>query len=272
MAPLPTYYLSHGGGPWPYMEGPMRASFQGLESSLLATRAELGDAPKAVLVISGHWEEAVFSVSSSARPGMIYDYYGFPEPLYHIRYPAPGSPDLAARVRAMLEAGGFEARLDPERGFDHGTFSLMKPLYPDADIPIVQLAMQADYDPQAHISVGRLLAPLREEGVLIVGSGSSYHNLRDRGPDTVAPSRRFDAWLQETLVASGPTERLARLANWTAAPDARRAHPREDHLIPLMVALGAAQEEAGACVFHEDDFFGGWSLSSFRFGEAPAFG
>jgi aromatic ring-opening dioxygenase catalytic subunit (LigB family) len=264
---LPTYYLSHGGGPWPFMEDATRRRFDRLEAALVAIRHDWGDAARAVLVISGHWETAEFAVSSAARPGMVFDYYGFPEYLYRIRYDAPGSPELAMRARAMLEAGGFACDSDPQRGFDHGTFSLMKPLYPDGDMPIVQLSIKQDLDPHAHLSVGRLLAPLRDEGVVIIGSGSSFHNLGLRGPAAEQPSRRFDDWLQQTLLQSSSTERRQRISTWTFAPGARIAHPREDHLIPLMVALGAAEEEPAQLVYHQDDFLGGWAMSSFRFGD-----
>ena len=263
---LPTYFLSHGGGPWPYMEDAMRRRFAQLETSLLAVRGDWGDAVRAVLVISGHWETAEFAVSSADRPGMVFDYYGFPEHLYRIKYDAPGSPELAMRVRAILEAGGFACESDGERGFDHGTFSLMKPIYPDGGMPIVQLSIKQDLDPQAHLSVGRLLAPLREQGIVIIGSGSSFHNLGLRGPAAQEPSRRFDDWLQQTLLSSEAAERRQRVANWTLAPEARVAHPREDHLIPLMVALGAAEEEAATLIYHQSDFLGGWTMSSFRFG------
>jgi len=264
---LPTYYLSHGGGPWPYMEDGMRRRFDQLEASLLAIRRQWDDAVRAILVISGHWETVDFAVSSAARPGMVFDYYGFPEHLYRIKYDAPGSPELAMRVRAILQAGGFACDSDPERGFDHGTFSLMKPLFPEGDMPIVQLSLKQDLDPHAHLSVGRLLAPLRDEGVMIIGSGSSFHNLALRGPAAREPSRRFDDWLQQTLLQSSPAKRRQRVAAWMSAPEARIAHPREDHLIPLMVALGAAEEEPASLVYHQADFLGGWVLSSFRFGE-----
>ncbi len=268
---LPTYYLSHGGGPWPYLEEGIRRRFEKLEGSLLAIRREWGDGVRAVLVISGHWETAEFAVSSGACPGMVFDYYGFPEHLYRIKYDAPGSPELAMRVRAILQAGGFACESDPERGFDHGTFSLMKPIYPNGEMPIVQLSVKQDLDPQAHLSVGRLLAPLRDEGVVIIGSGSSFHNLGLRGPAAIEPSRRFDDWLQQTLLQSTTAERRQRVTTWMLAPNARIAHPREDHLIPLMVALGAAEEEPAALVYHQPDFLGGWALSSFRFGDmAPA--
>ncbi|OAF07378.1 DODA-type extradiol aromatic ring-opening family dioxygenase [Bradyrhizobium neotropicale] len=264
---LPTYYISHGGGPWPYMDDDMRQRFDQLEASLLSIRNEWGEAARAVLIVSGHWETTEFCVSSAAHPGMVFDYYGFPEHLYHIKYDAPGSPELAMRTRAMLQAGGVACESDAERGFDHGTFSLMKPLCPSGELPIVQLSIKQDLDSQAHLSVGRLLAPLRDEGVVIIGSGSSFHNLGLRGPAAIEPSRQFDDWLQQTLLATSTAERRRRVAAWKLAPNARIAHPREDHLIPLMVALGAADEEAAALVYNQADFFGSWTLSSFRFGE-----
>ena len=267
---LPTYFISHGGGPWPYLDGPFRRAFDQLEQSLVDIRRELGDAPRAVLVISGHWEENGFAISSSEHPGMEYDYFGFPPHTYQIRYKAPGSPELAARVQQLLAGGGIPARLDPARGYDHGTFSIMKPLYPEENIPLVQLSIDRSYDPEVHLNLGRLLAPLRDEGVLIIGSGLTYHNMQDmRGTQGFEPSRVFDAWLQETLVASAPQERTPRLIHWEEAPQARGAHPQEDHLIPLMVAVGAAEQEAGAVVYHQKDFFGGITASSFRFGEVP---
>ena len=267
---LPTYFISHGGGPWPYLDGPFRRAFDQLEQSLVDIRRELGDAPRAVLVISGHWEENGFAISSSEHPGMEYDYFGFPPHTYQIKYKAPGSPELAARVQQLLAGGGIPARLDPARGYDHGTFSLMKPLYPEENIPLVQLSIDRSYDPEMHLKLGRLLAPLRDEGVLIIGSGLTYHNMQDmRGTQGFEPSRVFDAWLQETLVASAPEQRTPRLVQWEKAPQARGAHPREDHLIPLMVAVGAAEQDPGAVVYHQKDFFGGITASSFRFGEAP---
>lgn len=266
---LPTYYLSHGGGPWPWMAGRMGWNFDRLRKSLEDVRAEVGDAPKAVLVVSGHWESDRFLVSSAAEPPMVFDYYGFPEDTYRIRYAAPGDPALAEDIAARLGDGGLASGLDPAQGYDHGTFSLMKILYPDADIPTVQLSMRADYDPAAHLEAGRLLAPLRDEGVLIIGSGSSYHNMRGMNGSGSAASQTFDAWLGETLTATDPAERSRRLKQWVDAPAARAAHPREDHLIPLMVALGAAEGEPGTRVYHQADLFGGVAMSSFRFGAVP---
>lgn len=268
---LPTYFVNHGGGPWPYMTGDFRRIFDRLEQSLIEMRAELRNLPKAVLVVSSHWEERGLAVSSAARPGMLYDYSGFPDYLYDISYAAPGSPDLAKRVQDLLRAANIEARLDPTRGFDHGTVSVMKPLYPDGDIPLVQISLDAGLDPALHLAIGRALAPLRDDGVLILGSGQSYHNQRAlMGTGGSEPSRRFDAWLQQTLTQAPPEERSERLIRWEQAPLARAAHPREDHLIPLMVVVGAAGEEAGAVTYHQTDFAGGITTSGFRFGKLPA--
>jgi aromatic ring-opening dioxygenase catalytic subunit (LigB family) len=268
---LPTYFISHGGGPWPYMTGEFRRNFDVLEKSLVDMRDELGSTPKAVLVISSHWEATGFAISSGVKPGMVYDYHGFPEHLYNITYNAPGSPELASHVQRLLRASSIEAALDSTRGYDHGTFSIMKPLYPDEDIPVVQLSLDMGYDPALHIKVGRALAPLRAEGVLIIGSGLSYHNLSAmRGTGGYEPSRRFDAWLQETLIHSPFAKRTERLIEWDRAPAARAAHPREDHLIPLMVVVGAAEDEPGAVTYHQKDFAGGFTASSFRFGDVPA--
>ncbi len=268
---LPTYFLCHGGGPWPYMTGAFRRHFDRLEQSLIEMRAELRGLPQAVLVISGHWETKGFAVSSGEWPSTIYDYGGFPAHLYRIRYAAPGSPELAQRVQELLDAASIEARRDPVRGFDHGTFSLMKPLCPDEDIPVVQLSLDAGFDPALHIAVGRALAPLRDEGVLIVGSGQSHHNLSNiGGAEDREASCQFDDWLQQTLIHSAPEARVARLLHWEQAPAARRSHPREDHLLPLMVVVGAAEDEAGALSYHQNDFIGGITASSFRFGALPA--
>lgn len=268
---LPTYYLSHGGGPWPWMRAQTGNTYDMLDASLKDMRRELLERPKAALVITAHWEEDAFCFSSSPQPGMIYDYYGFPPETYEITYPAPGMPELAERAHGLLAAGGMATRLDAERGFDHGTFSLMQAIYPEAQMPIVQMSIRRDFDPAAHIEAGHLLAPLRDEGVLIIGSGLSYHNLRAMfSPQGHAPSHAFDGWLQDSLIGHEGAERIGRLMDWQQAPAARLVHPREDHLMPLHVALGASIGDAAHTTYHEDDFMGGIAASSFRFGDAPA--
>lgn len=264
---LPTYFISHGGGPWPYMMAQSNGMYDRLAQSLRDMPRQLGERPKAVLVISAHWEEREFTVMAAARPPMVYDYSGFPAHTYHVQYPAPGLPALAGQVRQLIQGVGFAARLDAQRGFDHGTFVPLVVMYPQADVPVVQLSLRAGYDPAAHLAVGRALAPLREQGVLIVGSGLSYHNLRRMGPAAAEPSRQFDDWLQQTLMATEPQQRAQRLIDWQDAPAARVAHPQEDHLLPLMVAVGAAGDDEAVRVYHEDGFFGGVTVSSFRFGQ-----
>lgn len=263
----PVFFLSHGGGPWPWLDGPFRAGFAWLEASLKALPAQLPEPPRAVLAVSGHWEEPEFTVSSAAQPGMVYDYFGFPEHTYHIRYAAPGDPVLAARVRELASAAGIAVCDDPARGFDHGTFSMMQPIRPEADLPVVSLSMKIGYDPAAHIALGRALAPLRAEGVVIMGSGLSYHNLRMFDARAAEPSRQFDGWLRHTLLDLEPEARAAALLHWDQAPAARVAHPREDHLIPLMVAVGAAGGDPGMCIYSENDLRGGITASAYRFGE-----
>jgi len=248
------------------MKSEMPGVYDQLEAALRDMPHQLGVTPAAVLVVTAHWEEQEFSVSSHPNPPMIYDFGGFPEHTYRIRYDAPGSPKLARRVQELLQTAGLASRLDDQRGFDHGTFTPLFPIYPTADVPIVQLSLQRDFDPATHLAAGRALAPLRREGILIIGSGLSYHNLRQFGPHGAAPSRAFDQWLHQTLVDATPRERTAHLIAWAQAPAARLAHPREDHLMPLMVAVGAAEDETAHVVYHEDAFMDALTVSSFRFG------
>lgn len=264
MTRMPTYFISHGGGPWPWLAN-MRAMLKNLEVSLARMPSELPETPKAILMVSGHWEEEAFAVMTSARPPMVYDYGGFPPETYKITYPAPGAPDLAERTAGLIAAAGLPVRRDPERGFDHGTFAPAVVMYPEADVPIFQVSMMRDYDPARHFALGRALAPLRDEGVLIVGSGLSYHNLRLFGPGAKEPSAAFDAWLDDAL-ALPPAARTAALEAWEAAPYARVCHAREDHFVPLFTALGAAEGEAAVRVYHDTDLFGGVTASSYKFG------
>jgi len=263
---LPTYFISHGGGPWPWMKEQMGGVYDQLEASLARMPADIGTTPRAVLMLSAHWEAPEFTVQTSPAPGMLYDYGGFPDFTYRIRYPAPGAPDVAARVREALSAAGIASREDAARGFDHGMFAPMAVIYPRADVPVLQLSLKQGLAPDAHVALGRALAPLRDGGVLVVGSGLSYHNLRAFGPAAREPSAAFDAWLADTLAIADASARTAALAAWERAPAARLAHPREEHLLPLMVALGAAEGEAATRVYHESDFFGGITVSSYRFG------
>ena len=207
-------------------------------------------APRAVLVVSAHWEAAVPTVMTSPHPPMLYDYGGFPSAAYTIEWPAPGHPVLAERVRALLATAGLPSASDPERGFDHGTFVPLGRCFPQADVPTIQLSLHKNLDPGEHIEIGRALAPLRDEGVYIIGSGLSFHNMRAfmDADDVDRHADRFDAWLQETI-GLPKHERNARLTAWDQAPSARAAHPREEHLMPLMVVAGAAGADVGHIPF-----------------------
>ncbi|HEY0064054.1 MAG TPA: class III extradiol ring-cleavage dioxygenase, partial [Telluria sp.] len=188
---LPTYFVSHGGGPWPFMKEQYGAHYDVLEASLADMPRQIGGKPKAVLVVTAHWEESVPTLSASAAPPMLYDYGGFPPHTYQVQYKAPGSPALAQQAAELLRAAGFDAALDPVRGFDHGTFSMLYPVFPDASVPVVQMSLKHGFDPATHLGMGRALAPLRDEGVLIIGSGLSYHNLRQFGPGGNLASHAF---------------------------------------------------------------------------------
>ncbi len=264
---LPTYFISHGGGPWPWLKKEM-PFFDKLEVSLKSIAHEVGK-PKSILMISGHWEEENFSLMSNQLPPMLYDYGGFPDHTYHIKYPASGSLELVQRTKELLEKAGINVNLNSTRGYDHGAFVPLFVMYPDADVPVVQLSLKKNYDPETHYQLGIALTSLREEGVLIIGSGLSYHNLRDFGrtPAARSASKEFDNWLGEVLVNDTLEARHQKLLEWAKAPSARAAHPEEDHLIPLHVIVGAAKNEKGVCIYHEDEVMGGITVSSFRFGE-----
>jgi aromatic ring-opening dioxygenase catalytic subunit (LigB family) len=262
--PLPIYFISHGGGPWPWLPD-MRKMLAPLEASLARMPAEIGVRPKAVLMISGHWEAADFAVMSSPAPPMVYDYSGFPPFTYQIKYSAPGAPELAAQVHELLSSAGMPSHLDSAQGFDHGTFAPMQIMYPDADMPLFQVSLKHGYDVAEHLALGRALAPLRNEGVLIVGSGLSYHNLRLFGAGAKVPSAAFDAWLTGAMEAE-PAQRVDLLKRWETAPSARVCHPQEDHLVPLFAAVGAAESERASRVYHDANVFGGVTASSWRLG------
>lgn len=248
---LPTVFLPHGAGPCFFMEwgrGPAN-TWDRTAAYLKGLVDSLSERPKAILMVSGHWETADFTVGSAARPELIFDYYGFPEQTYRLDFAAHGSPALATRVRELLAGAGIAARDDPARGWDHGVFIPLLLATPAADIPVVQLSLRSDLDPAAHLAAGRALRPLRDEGVLIVGSGMSWHNMRGFSPDFTQRSAVFDAWLEQAV--GDPTARDSALARWEEAPHAREAHPREEHLLPLMVAAGAATGEPGLVAFRD---------------------
>jgi aromatic ring-opening dioxygenase catalytic subunit (LigB family) len=267
---LPVAFVAHGGGPWPVLDLGSRADDRG---SMLQHLTEVGRTvgkPKALLVVSAHWEARVPTVMTSAQPPMYFDYHGFPPEAYALSWPAPGHPELAARVREMLAGSGFATAQDAERGYDHGTFIPLKVAFPEADVPVVQLSLVESLDASEHLALGRALAPLRDEGVFIVGSGNSFHNMgafREAFRGGAGSSREraaeFDAWLQ-AVVSAEAGERDEGLRAWQQAPSGRFAHPRAEHLIPLMVAAGAAGSDRGATTWTGS--LAGLTVSSFHFG------
>jgi aromatic ring-opening dioxygenase catalytic subunit (LigB family) len=261
----PAIYLPHGGGPCFFMDwtwGPAD-TWNATQRFLEGLAATLPEQPKAILVVSAHWEEPVFTVGAAAQPELIYDYSGFPEHTYQLTWPALGEPKLAAHVAGLLTQAGLTASLSASRGLDHGVFVPLKLAFPEAQIPVVPLSLAASLDSELHLAAGRALASLRDEGVLIVASGMSFHNLRGYfQPETRERSRAFDAWL--TRAAESPSrERTALLTNWREAPFAAYAHPREEHLIPLMVAAGAGSDAPGKRIFGDEPMDA--ALSAYRF-------
>jgi aromatic ring-opening dioxygenase catalytic subunit (LigB family) len=260
----PAFYLSHGGGPWSFMGGEFRQMFRHLEASLNDLPSQLPMQPSAVLLISGHWEETEFAVSTSAAPGMIYDYDGFPAETYQLSYPAAGHPGLAELIAITIEQAGWPAKRDSLRGFDHGTFSLMKAIFPEANVPIVQLSMKANLDPAEHFKLGMALSHLREKNILMIGSGQSFHNMRSTGERAKKASLEFDKMLRQVLLKTSPKERFINLLACLNSPCGHYSHPRTDHIIPLLVVLGAAENDPASCIF--SNYIMQFATSSYAFG------
>ncbi|NVB39216.1 dioxygenase [Pseudenhygromyxa sp. WMMC2535] len=263
----PAIFVPHGGGPWPFVELPGFISSRDVEvlrGYFEALPGQLPAPPRALLVISAHWEARVPTIMTASAPPILYDYGGFPPESYEIQWPAPGDPQLAKRVGELLSAAGVPYAEDSRRGFDHGTFIPFKVSWPAADVPTIQVSLQAGLDPKTHIALGRALAPLRDEGVLILGSGMSYHNMRGFFSGRGRPaSITFDEWLRDAATKPG-RERERLLAEWSAAPSARDAHPREEHLLPLMVVAGAAHDDTGRVTFNDD--WMGTRISAIQYG------
>jgi aromatic ring-opening dioxygenase catalytic subunit (LigB family) len=236
----PVLYFPHGGGPLPLLGDAGHKNMIDFLTAIAPTFVE----PSAILVISAHWEEDVPTITSGAFPPLFYDYYGFPEESYQITYPAPGQPALAREIFRLLKESGVEAKLDDQRGFDHGLFVPLKIMYPDAHIPCVQLSLVHGLDPETHIQLGRALSPLRTQNVLVLGSGFSFHNIRaffSSSPSTPdSKNSAFQQWLIDTCTSGkiSSMEREKQLIGWQTAPFARYCHPREEHLLPLHVCSG----------------------------------
>jgi 4,5-DOPA dioxygenase extradiol len=270
MSRLPTLFLSHG--------SPLHSIAPGAAGRAWAALGQALPRPRAILIASAHWETAVPMVTGNPRPETIHDFGGFPDELYRIRYPAPGAPDVAIEAVALLKSAGITAGVDGCRGLDHGAWVPLRFIYPDADVPVVQLAVQPGRGTAHHVELGRALAPLARDGILVVGSGHTTHNLRDwmRGrerPVTLGYARDFAAWLHARL-AAGDTEALIHYRD--RAPEAARAHPTEEHLLPLFIAWAAAGDDARPERILEGLEGGALSMDSYRFdavketGEPPS--
>ncbi len=240
----PALFVSHGAPSLVMEPGPSRNFLCELGPKI---EQQFGR-PRAILCISAHWNSATPLVAATAKPDTIHDFYGFPEALYRLRYEAPGAPELAARSVALLEAAGIKAATDPDRGLDHGAWAPLLLMWPDADIPVAQLSVQPGLDAAHHWAIGRALAPLRREGILVLASGGVVHNLRSlsrggQGGGTPEWASGFTAWLAEKLAA----EDLPALLDWRrAAPHADLAQPTDEHFLPFFVALGAGGDKPKA--------------------------
>ena len=248
-------YLSHGGGPLPLLNDPEHQKMIDFFRHLPALIRK----PDAVVVISAHWEENRATLLGSERPPMLYDYYGFPEEAYSISYPAPGHPSLAKRIQRELVKQGHESRIDSVRGFDHGLFIPLLMAFPEADVPAIQLSLLKNLDPESHIRLGESLRPFLDENILVIGSGFSFHNMREffqRNGNLPDPKNDlFQEWLIETCSYKAKlNEQFPRLIGWENASHARYCHPREEHLLPLHVCAGMA-DAPGKIVF--DDYIAG---------------
>jgi 4,5-DOPA dioxygenase extradiol len=238
-------YFSHGGGPLPILGDP---SHQAMVDFMKRLPSQLTK-PDAILVVSAHWEESTATLMGGQNPEMFYDYYGFPDQAYEITYPAPGDPQLANRIARLLEENHIQTHIDPQRGFDHGLFIPLKLMYPQADIPCLQLSLLRGLNPTAHIALGKALRELMSEKILVIGSGFSFHNLRAfswQGNGAPDPDNdAFQNWLIDVCTGGMPqAEREKRLIEWEKAPSARYCHPREEHLLPLHVCVGMADKPA----------------------------
>ena len=245
-------YFSHGGGPLPILGDPGHKAMVEFMKKLPSQLRR----PDSILVISAHWEERQPTMLGAEKPTLFYDYYGFPDEAYEITYPAPGDLKLVGWVKEMLQENNLQTRIDNERGYDHGVFIPLKLMYPEADIPVAQLSLVRGLNPAAHIALGNALRGLLSENVLVIGSGFSFHNQnaffgrQSGGAD--ARNEAFQNWLVETITSPlTQAEREQRLIQWEMAPNARYCHPREEHLLPVHVCQGMANE-GGKVIFNDE--------------------
>ena len=262
----PVFFIPHGAGPCFFMDWQPADTWNKMAECLKSISNRLPERPKAILMISAHWQTPEFSITTSEQPELIYDYSGFPEHTYQLTYPASGAPVLAEQIGELLTNAGINNQQNALRGFDHGVFVPLKLMFPEADIPVVQMSLRNDLDPKAHLAAGQALHSLRQEGVLIIGSGMSFHNMRGYGDaNFTAPSEHFDEWLM-TTIAANQDERSSALSDWSSAPNALESHllGAEEHLLPLMIAVGAAGSDKGHKIYSEQVLK--TQLSAFQFG------
>ena len=243
MSRMPSIYIPHGGGPSFFMTGERKQRYQQTENFLRNIDNYLPCAPSAILIVTAHWETQIPRLTGHKNPQLIYDYYGFPPETYQLQYAAPGFPALAQRAADLIVQSGIPAAVDPDYGWDHGVFIPLKVMFPLANIPVVAMSLHESLDPNLHSHLGQALQPLRDENVLILGAGMSYHNL-GRFLQHAPASYEFHDWLDSALAGSWH-ERNMRLADWRSAPGGIESHPREEHLLPLMVASGAGSDAPG---------------------------
>jgi len=262
---FPTVFVNHGGGPMPLL---------GLQPGLVKHMKEVrskwlpDEPPNSIVVLSAHWESDPVRITASPKPSMLYDYYNFPPETYEYQYPAPGSPSLAAKIKNLLTARGVDSELDQERGFDHGVFIPLMLMYPEADIPVVCVSLHKSLSADTNIQIGQALEPLRDEGVLILGSGYTFHNLPaffNPTPESLKASMEFNQWLKETIMEGGETT-VEKLKEWDTAPGARIAHPREEHLLPLLMTVAAGGSTATPkLIYNVEASKGEHAVSSYLF-------
>ncbi|MDI2090908.1 DODA-type extradiol aromatic ring-opening family dioxygenase [Commensalibacter oyaizuii] len=264
MTQQPAFYIPHGGGPCFFMDDPHDV-WTNMGNFLHKLPQSLPCLPSAIIIISGHWENAPIRIQNAAHPSLYYDYYDFPEHTYQLKYPANGHPQLAQKIKNLFDIHGIKAEFEHERGWDHGVFIPLKVIFPNADIPIVQISLHPSLDPQLHIKIGLNLSYLRKKNILILGSGMSYHNLPYlfSGQET-KEAFAFHHWLASTLTNPDIAERNQALIDWENAPGARSSHPRAEHLLPLMVIAGAADQDIGHCIYK--DIILQKPITGYRFG------
>ncbi|MDX1282655.1 class III extradiol ring-cleavage dioxygenase [Shewanella colwelliana] len=242
MSNLNIAFISHGGGPMPLLDDPHHTELVVYLKSLASKLVR----PSAILVISAHWEESVATITAGPHPKMIYDYSGFPPASYQLQYPSPGETALAQQVQSALQRSGIEAKLDSQRGYDHGMFVPLTLMYPEADIPVIQLSLVNTLDAAQHLNIGKALQALNHDNLLVIGSGFSFHNMRaffaPNTENSQLKNKKFEHWLQTTLSDKQLTEamRTQAMTDWLSTPNARYCHPREEHLLPLHVCYGLA--------------------------------